>query len=69
MEHLQDSNHMCSICSESFTGKRNLNKHLKEEHNKIKPFQCLICDRGFAMKRTLETHVIQIQTVLVPLSV
>jgi KRAB domain-containing zinc finger protein len=44
----------CNICGKGFT---NMKTHVKNVHNKVKPFKCDICKKEFAMKGAIQLHV------------
>jgi KRAB domain-containing zinc finger protein len=43
-----------------------LQGHIKQVHQKLKPFQCQVCDLCFAQAQTLRTHVSAIHLRLKP---
>lgn len=46
----------CEICQHNFANSKTLSKHIKQVHNKIKPFICKICGYTAARKSTREIH-------------
>jgi len=46
----------CKICHHSFANSKTLSKHVKQVHNKIKPFICKICEYSAARKSTITIH-------------
>ena len=48
--------HSCEICKQVFNLKCNLNRHIKNIHEKIKPFQCNICPQVFGYKKDFQNH-------------
>ena len=49
--------YQCPICHKWYAEKKNVNRHLKEVHAKIKPYKCEICHERFWKKHTLAAHM------------
>jgi len=47
----------CGLCLKSFARKRNLVRHFKSVHEKIKSSECSLCSKTFATKDELTRHV------------
>ncbi|XP_025085055.1 uncharacterized protein LOC112558684 isoform X2 [Pomacea canaliculata] len=48
---------ICRICGLKFTAVRNLNRHVKAIHEKVKGFPCSLCYRTFSRKEHLGRHM------------
>lgn len=46
----------CEICQHVFANSKTLSKHIKQVHNKIKPFICKVCGYKAARKATITIH-------------
>lgn len=46
----------CKICQHLFANSKTLSKHIKQVHNKIKPFICKVCGYKAARKATITIH-------------
>lgn len=46
----------CKICQHVFANSKTLSKHIKQVHNKIKPFICKVCGYKAARKATITIH-------------
>ena len=57
MQHnIGSANHICHICSRSYTSIRYLGLHIKNCHAKSFDFKCNQCVEKFRMKHQLEKH-------------
>nr|XP_054762573.1 zinc finger protein 665-like [Lytechinus pictus] len=54
--HLGQGSFKCSVCSEQFTGKRELQNHMMRRHTTDRPFKCSLCDKTFISKSNLGSH-------------
>lgn len=52
----------CGECTKSFGSSKNLNRHIKFVHNKIRPFPCEECDKSFCSTSHLNRHINYIHT-------
>jgi uncharacterized Zn-finger protein len=57
----------CKICEKILSNKSNLRKHIKEVHEKLKPFECLHCKKGFGVKQHLTYHLYSVHELTKPL--
>ena len=48
--------HKCMKCDKNFTSSRNLVTHVKEVHDKIRPYSCDICEKDFAVSPSNSTE-------------
>ncbi|VDO39840.1 unnamed protein product, partial [Brugia timori] len=46
----------CQYCNRSFSISSNLQRHVRNIHNKEKPFRCDRCDRCFGQQTNLDRH-------------
>ena len=46
----------CLVCKKDFKSKTTLREHVKNVHEKIKPFVCHVCNERFAKKQLMEKH-------------
>eukprot|EP00188_Purpureofilum_apyrenoidigerum_P003536 Plantae.Rhodophyta-Purpureofilum_apyrenoidigerum.ctg37329.p2 GENE.Plantae.Rhodophyta-Purpureofilum_apyrenoidigerum.ctg37329~~Plantae.Rhodophyta-Purpureofilum_apyrenoidigerum.ctg37329.p2 ORF type:complete len:121 (+),score=14.94 Plantae.Rhodophyta-Purpureofilum_apyrenoidigerum.ctg37329:81-443(+) len=46
----------CPICERSFARNYDMRRHVKQTHEKIKPFVCNFCQRTFARHAHLRSH-------------
>jgi len=49
----------CSICDKKFTTSRNVDRHIRMVHMKIKDFSCTPCNAKFFAKRDLLNHCVR----------
>lgn len=49
--------HRCKYCDRSFSISSNLQRHIRNIHNKEKPFKCHLCDRCFGQQTNLDRHL------------
>uniref|UniRef100_A0ACB8FAP9 Uncharacterized protein n=1 Tax=Sphaerodactylus townsendi TaxID=933632 RepID=A0ACB8FAP9_9SAUR len=47
----------CKYCDRSFSISSNLQRHVRNIHNKEKPFKCHLCDRCFGQQTNLDRHL------------
>ncbi|MEQ2174295.1 hypothetical protein GOODEAATRI_006374 [Goodea atripinnis] len=47
----------CKYCDRSFSISSNLQRHIRNIHNKEKPFKCHLCDRCFGQQTNLDRHL------------
>lgn len=47
----------CKFCDRSFSISSNLQRHIRNIHNKEKPFKCHLCDRCFGQQTNLDRHL------------
>ncbi len=47
----------CKYCERSFSISSNLQRHVRNIHNKEKPFKCPLCDRCFGQQTNLDRHL------------
>ena len=50
------SSRTCDQCNKIFSKPANLRAHIKQHHQKIRPFRCFACDKGFIDQRNLNAH-------------
>ncbi|GIY37234.1 hypothetical protein CDAR_109841 [Caerostris darwini] len=55
--HTGTRSNKCSICDRSFSFYYNLQRHIRNVHNKEKPFKCSLCKRCFGQKIHLDKHL------------
>ncbi|CDQ73675.1 unnamed protein product [Oncorhynchus mykiss] len=48
---------LCKYCDRSFSISSNLQRHIRNIHNKEKPFKCHLCDRCFGQQTNLDRHL------------
>ena len=48
----------CIVCSNCFSNKVLLRRHISSVHEKKKPLECKICDTSFSQKPRLNKHVL-----------
>ena len=49
--------YVCDVCEKVFSRRGDLLKHVKADHDKIKPFVCNECERKFSESGTLKRHM------------
>jgi len=54
----------CDQCSNTFSNKENLHRHIKQVHLKIKDYGCDQCSSTFVSKENLNSHIKQINLKL-----
>ena len=54
--HEKKKPHHCSLCTQQFATKGNLESHIKSVHEGRKPFKCNICDYATSKKSNLKNH-------------
>ena len=54
--HEKKKPHHCSLCTQQFATKGNLESHIKTVHEGRKPFKCNICDYATSKKSNLKNH-------------
>lgn len=47
----------CKYCDRSFSISSNLQRHVRNIHNKEKPFKCHLCNRCFGQQTNLDRHL------------
>lgn len=47
----------CKYCDRSFSISSNLQRHVRNIHNKEKPFRCHLCNRCFGQQTNLDRHL------------
>ena len=47
----------CAHCAKWFSSKRDVERHIKAVHLKIKDFQCQLCEKTFSVKQSLTNHI------------
>lgn len=47
----------CKYCDRSFSISSNLQRHVRNIHNKEKPFKCHLCSRCFGQQTNLDRHL------------
>ena len=47
----------CNICTKEFTGKFNLDQHIRQVHQDNKPHECEVCGKRFARKSHHDYHL------------
>ena len=47
----------CNECEKTFSNKKNLNRHTRHVHEKLKPHQCGICFKTFSRKQNRDHHL------------
>ncbi len=55
--HLREKCYTCPACSESFTRKKLLDKHMMTVHRGTPYFKCEVCPRGFCSRSGLLKHI------------
>ena len=58
----------CDLCDKKFVNPSGLRTHVKNRHEKVKPFVCDQCGQRFGSKQTLRNHVDAIHLQLKPFS-
>lgn len=48
---------ICPLCNKTYSSKGNLNRHLKQLHERKKPFECEECDLKFSRRYAYEVHL------------
>lgn len=55
-EVLDDDKGKCPLCSKKFSNRFYVNEHIKNVHDKLKPFKCSNCAKSFATAAAKKTH-------------
>uniref|UniRef100_A0A669BEW8 MDS1 and EVI1 complex locus n=1 Tax=Oreochromis niloticus TaxID=8128 RepID=A0A669BEW8_ORENI len=55
--HTGEQPYRCKYCDRSFSISSNLQRHIRNIHNKEKPFKCHLCDRCFGQQTNLDRHL------------
>ncbi|KAJ7421459.1 PR domain zinc finger protein 16 [Willisornis vidua] len=58
----------CKYCDRSFSISSNLQRHVRNIHNKEKPFKCHLCNRCFGQQTNLDRHLKKHEHENVPVS-
>ncbi|ELV14250.1 PR domain zinc finger protein 16 [Tupaia chinensis] len=58
----------CKYCDRSFSISSNLQRHVRNIHNKEKPFKCHLCNRCFGQQTNLDRHLKKHEHESVPVS-
>ena len=54
---MEKDHFICEQCGNSYKQKRNLSRHISEQHSKVKDtFICKLCNKEFARKYQLQRH-------------
>ena len=56
----------CIVCSNCFSNKVLLRRHISSVHEKKKPLECKICDTSFSQKHHLNRHVSSVHEGIKP---
>uniref|UniRef100_A0A8C4GJ47 PR domain zinc finger protein 16 n=1 Tax=Dicentrarchus labrax TaxID=13489 RepID=A0A8C4GJ47_DICLA len=59
---------MCKYCDRSFSISSNLQRHVRNIHNKEKPFKCHLCNRCFGQQTNLDRHLKKHEHENIPVS-
>ena len=62
--NMTDSRILCEKCPKTFSSKRNLERHVKVVHDKIKECRCEECGKLFAVNGDLKRHIESVHKVL-----
>ncbi|CAB1329540.1 unnamed protein product [Coregonus sp. 'balchen'] len=58
----------CKYCDRSFSISSNLQRHVRNIHNKEKPFKCHLCNRCFGQQTNLDRHLKKHEHENIPVS-
>ncbi|MGH0163038.1 UNVERIFIED_CONTAM: hypothetical protein FKN15_044232 [Acipenser sinensis] len=61
-------NGRCKYCDRSFSISSNLQRHVRNIHNKEKPFKCHLCNRCFGQQTNLDRHLKKHEHENIPVS-
>ncbi|MFT7804545.1 PR domain zinc finger protein 16 isoform X3 [Arapaima gigas] len=62
------SSSRCKYCDRSFSISSNLQRHVRNIHNKEKPFKCHLCNRCFGQQTNLDRHLKKHEHENIPVS-
>ncbi|XP_043516973.1 zinc finger protein 26-like [Frieseomelitta varia] len=51
-------NHSCKMCCQQFATKEMLQKHMEQQHERVKTYKCTQCNKTFGNELTLRNHLI-----------
>ena len=55
--HIQEYKYERDVCGEKFTGRRRMQSHKSEKHNRNRRLQCMACPKVFRSKKPYREHM------------